>query len=225
MKRVFLIFVIVIVILLVVGLIKWPQSATFSAGQRAHDRAVGPISGSMKVGQSFTALHDGLYRLDLLIGNYKGASVSAEVVFHLRSSPWANSDLATIRVKTAEMQDNKFHTFVFPPIAASAQKSFFFFIEAPEATAADGLALWYSSQNRYVGGAMYINGQAIESDLTFVAYYKADLLESYRLYLEALPKNKPLLFGSGLTYIALVAGYLTAFAGLLYLVLKRQDSR
>jgi hypothetical protein len=127
------------------------------------------LVGGETFGQSFVSAHDSLYRIDLSTATYARVN-SASVIFHLRTSRDANTDIVSIALPGPEIQNERPTSIEFPPLIDSQGKSYFFYIESPEGTPGDAITVYANAQDQYTGGRAYRNGQAVSGDLAFTAY-------------------------------------------------------
>ena len=138
--------------------------------QSQYSQPVGEIRGSRTVGQTFVSHEDGLSRIDVLLATYARKN-AYPVTFHLKESPNAADDIATITFSAARIKDNAFHRFEFAPIPDSKDKSYFFAIESPESVPGNAITIWHDPGDAYDEGAMYVDGQTMAGDLAFRTYH------------------------------------------------------
>jgi hypothetical protein len=67
--------------------------------------------------------------------------------------------------------------FSFPPQADSENRTYYFFLEAPEG---NNTTVWYSSLDAYGEGTMYLDGEPTGGDLHFKTYYDYNLASMAR---------------------------------------------
>ena len=127
-------------------------------------------------GQSFECLRDNLYRIDLGTATYARAN-SAPLLFHLRSDPQASTDIISVTIPGPEIQNERPTSITFPPLADSQGKSYYFYLESPEAVPGDAITLYANAHDQYADGVAYVNGQPVDGDLVFTAYSR----ETYTL--------------------------------------------
>ena len=120
-------------------------------------------------GQTFISTGDDLYRIDLGMATFARAN-SAPVIFHLRNGPESNTDISTITLLASEIQNDRPTSFEFPPLPDSKGKSYYFFIESPQATPGDAITVYASGLDQYPDGMAYRNGKTESADLVFTAY-------------------------------------------------------
>ncbi|HLF24906.1 MAG TPA: glycosyltransferase [Anaerolineae bacterium] len=138
-------------------------------------QTIGEIAGRRYVGQSFVARHARLHRIDLLVATY-GRRNTRDVIFHLKTSPAAAQDLATVRVNTSLMADNNYVHFVFEPRPDSSGKAYYFYLESPESAPGDAITLWTFSQVNLPNAELSVNGRRQEGQLIFGVFYTDEAL-------------------------------------------------
>lgn len=179
-------------------------------GQFEADTAAGEIRGSITIGQTFTAPHDGLYRIDVLMATYAREN-SEDVIFHLRSDPESESDLVQISINGREIEDNQFHSFTFNPIRDSEGKSYYFFFDSPESVTGDAVTVWGTEKNLYAGGRAFRKHRPSRGNLAFLTYYQPSFMDKVSILLDRLAQNKPLFWGDKRFYLLLALLYLSLF--------------
>ena len=127
------------------------------------------LTGPMTFGQSFVSTSGNLYRIDLSTATYARTN-SAPVIFHLRSSPTAGSDIYSTAVPGPEIQNDRPTSFLFPPLPDSRGRSYYFFIESPGSEAGNAITVYANENEQYAGGTAYRTGEAVPGDLAFTAY-------------------------------------------------------
>ena len=195
------------------------QKVTFPRTEQLQNgEVVGPLHGSLQVGQSFSSPYSGLYRIDLLLGTYARRNTH-DIFFHLLEAPDSQRELAPVRFNAREVEDNAYFSLVFPPVADSASKTLFFYLESPESTPANSINIRSTSEDLYPDGMMYVNGALQGGDLAFVAYYKGNPLEAAALVLQRLTANKPYFWGDRNSYILLATLYLSLYLTFIYRII------
>ena len=101
------------------------------------------------------------------------------------------ADLVTLEIRGSQIRHNTFHEFVFPLINNSYKKSFYFYIELPEANARNAVYFQYDNSGRYSPGKMYVDGLPYQGSLTFKTYYYIGLSEITGDFLEHLFQDIP----------------------------------
>jgi hypothetical protein len=151
------------------------------AGQGQYDlepfSPVGELTAGRTIGQTFTAEADGLYRLDVQLATY-GRDNSGRVRFHLRQSPAAGEDIASVEFDAADVVDDADRPFLFPRQAHSAGRAYYFFFDTPDGQPGQAITVRgvVSGPDRYPGGGLLIDGQPVAGgDLTFIPYFDGGL--------------------------------------------------
>jgi len=127
------------------------------------------LIGGETFGQSFLCTRDNLYRIDLGTATYARIN-SAPVIFHLRTEPGAGTDIISVSLPGPEIQNERPTSITFSPLSDSQGKSYYFFIESPEATPDNAITVYANARDQYSDGTAYRNGQAVAGDLAFAAY-------------------------------------------------------
>jgi hypothetical protein len=181
-----------IAIALVTGvlLVSWPQLAT--TRQTGNNVPVGELVAGHRFGQTFRAPFSALYRVDVVLATYARQN-HGRVLFHL-ATDIEGPDLATVEIEAAEVRDNASHRFVFEPIADSAGRGFYFYLEAPEAAPGNAITVWETDFDSYPGGQAYVDDQPTEGDLRFTAYYRSGPDEVWRALSERIRTWHPFLW-------------------------------
>ncbi|MCL5026742.1 MAG: hypothetical protein M1531_09670 [Chloroflexi bacterium] len=138
--------------------------------QTVSDMVPGEIWGTQTVGQTFRSNLPNLAAVELSLATY-ARPVTGSVVFHLRQSPEAESDLRTVEIQAGTVVDNAWRRFEFEPIADSAGKSYYFFLDAPSSVSGKAITMWATSGDAYADGTMMVNHQPASGDLAFRTYH------------------------------------------------------
>jgi hypothetical protein len=190
-------------------------------GQTPHletkpDRVTGALLAGQASGQTLVAEMGGLYRVDVYFAVY-GQPTSGTVVFHLKRSPAAATDLATVRVPATQIRNKQFQAFEFAPLPAALKgESLYFYVESPDSAPAQIIAAWGYAADLYPGGqavfASATGGGA--ADLAFRAFYLPNAPERLAVVLNRLVEQKPWVLGWRGWYVVLGLGYLGLLLGL-----------
>jgi 4-amino-4-deoxy-L-arabinose transferase-like glycosyltransferase len=140
-----------------------------SASQNTSQISVGEITAGKTHGQSFVPRYDDLSRIDVMMATYAREN-HYPIVFHLRRAPDSPEDLVTLTVDASEISDNAYHTFAFAPIAESAGRTFYFFLESPQSSRGDAFTIWANPEDSYRLGTRYEDHQPVQGDLRFTTY-------------------------------------------------------
>ena len=205
-----------IVILGLMGI--WRSVEGASTDQPRASVTVGELLSSVTAGQTFVAEYAGLSFIEVRLATY-ARSNTGPLVFHLRAHPDNQEDLATLTFDAANVVDNAYYTFEFPPIRDSAGRSFYFCLEAPEATPGNAITVWGSTEDVYPDGEAVLQGLAGNGvrDLTFRLGYDPPLWQRISILAERITANKPSVWGDIRLYIVLSVAYLA----LLFLLFAR----
>jgi hypothetical protein len=163
------------------------------------------VAENTHVGQLFTAQLPGLYRIELTL---VPATVTPahRVTFHLKADP-ASKDLWTAELPTHDLQADKLYGFEFEPIRDSQGQTFYFYLESPESTPADAIAVGYSPNAILEGASAYLNGQPVAGNLQFHTYYSLRTRDKFDLLLSRMAEGRPYMFGTKGFYIGLAVAY------------------
>jgi hypothetical protein len=127
------------------------------------------LVGDESFGQSFVCTLDNLYRIDLSTATYDRRN-SSLVIFHLKDSPEASTDLISITLSGSDIQNERPTSFVFPPLPDSKGRLFYFYIESPDATPGNAITVYANEFDQYPDGVAYRNGHQVSGDLAFTAF-------------------------------------------------------
>jgi hypothetical protein len=140
--------------------------------QERLDRAAPVIAGSHTVGQTFVSHYPRLSAVELLLVVYPDDDLPSDtprnLTFHLRSDPQDKADIVTLTVDTSNLKHNDPWRFSFPVQADSENRTYYFFLDAPEG---NRTTVWYNFLDAYGEGVMHLDGQPGEGDLHFKTYY------------------------------------------------------
>ncbi len=196
-------------ILLLAGCVTRPDLT-----QPRHSQTAGEIWGTQTVGQTFVAEKGGLNRLDVFLATYARDN-AGPVIFHLRESPTATQDLATVRFDAADVQDNAYRQFPFPPLGDSENHAYYFFFEAPEARPGNAITVWASPTDAYSQGQDYLAGQPQPGDLAFRTYADYGLVQIGRDLWRGLRGHAGTALLAAILFVVPGAGVLALFGGVL----------
>lgn len=73
----------------------------------------------------------------------------------------------------ADVKDNEWHVFQFPPVEDSAGKRFRFTIEPLQGAPGNALTIWFSARDVYAGGQHFVDGRPASGDLSLKVEYHA----------------------------------------------------
>ncbi len=121
-------------------------------------------------GQTFTPEHDGLSRIDLYTATYARENTQP-VIFRISSAPGEQGEaLLRLELPAAQISNSGPTVITFPPLPDTAGKRLYFSIESPGSRAGDAITVYREEGDIYPDGRMYVDGEATEGDLAFIAY-------------------------------------------------------
>lgn len=138
-------------------------------------QTLGELAGRKQIGQQFVAHQDGLCRVDVLIGTYRRRN-TRDVILHLKTSPGAESDLATVRLNASLLTDQGYACFWFTPQRESEGKSYYISLESPESVPGDAITLWAYRDANVPDAPLRRNNHPIHGHLAFRLYYEDERL-------------------------------------------------
>ncbi len=132
--------------------------------QEAYTVNAGELTRDVLVGQTFHSAHANLSAIAVLFATYSNRTNTAPVYFHLRQSLDATEDLRQVTVQPDVLGDNQLYRFTFEPVPDSANKTYFFFVTAPEGTSGHAVTVDLDTRNPYhLGSAFVVRGQGPRS--------------------------------------------------------------
>ncbi len=184
------------------GVQRWGE--TLRTAQPHSTQVVGELIASAAAGQTVRAEWDGLAGVAIRMATY-GRRNTGPLIFHLRTSPDDPADLVRIQVDASQIPDNAYYWFRFPPLSRSAGRSFYFYLEAPQARPGNAVTVWGSTEDRYPDGQAVLRGLPGSGvrDLTFELAYDPPLPVRLALLLDRLAVAKPMAWGDPRFYIGL----------------------
>jgi len=138
--------------------------------QDLYDGTVGEILPGKTLDQTFVSHQPNLCRIDVLLATYCRTN-TCDLTFRLRVGFPAGQELTVINVKGANVQDNKWYTFRFPPLLDSQGRTYYFSLESANAAPGNALTTYRYSASEF--GGRYDNGQPGDGSLSFRTYYVA----------------------------------------------------
>lgn len=126
------------------------------------------LRGEVKLGQTFRAQTGNLNEIRVRIYT-QNRDIGGAVKFHLLENPESGRELATLDVPLTRTVVNEWYSFKFPPLADSAGKNFYFYLEAPSAAPGNAIALWMHPRDAYPDGDFYRGNRRESGDLAFIA--------------------------------------------------------
>jgi len=154
------------------SLVRYQDRVVLQQAQPRNDQTVGEVLPDHPIGETFLAEDDGLRAVGLLLATY-GRLNSGPLVFHLREldAPSNSPDLVQLASEMTKVNNNAWKLFEFPPILASKGKTYYFYLEAPEARPGGSITAWSTAGDSFPRGSLMINHTPSEGDLSFLLYY------------------------------------------------------
>lgn len=121
-------------------------------------------------GQRFQAARANLCGIELLVGTFARIN-TGDLVLRLRPSPGAIEDLARATVPAVALHDGAFYRFGCPPIADSAGRVFYVFVESPNSVHGDAVTLWARKGRLGHAGGRYEDGVPAPGELVYRLVY------------------------------------------------------
>lgn len=207
-----------VVVVLVLSLWLRGHQRTVSGpyGQAVTDTTLGELLPGRCLGQTFVANAPGLHRVDVFLAIYQRVN-HGPLRLHVKTSPFAAADLATVTVDMAGARDNAYQAFEFAPLPLPAGVPAFFCLEAPAASPGNAITVGARQADAYAGGrAQFLNGRVLlgAQDLSFLLFYQPAPSWAVAAGLQRLAANKPGWLGEPRFYAVAFAIYLVVLAGL-----------
>lgn len=131
------------------------------------------------IGQTFIGKSRNLTGIKLFTRNPNLAN-REPIIFHLKESPQAFSDLRTLTFSGANVGWDYGLRIQFAPVEDSAGKNFYFFLESPTTEAAQSIEFGYNQNDTYKSGEAFVNGKTVGGDLLFITFYKTSLADFFK---------------------------------------------
>lgn len=133
------------------------------------------IRGADTVGESFVAVKNNLYRIDIKFATYF-RQIRHNLLFHLKENYQAKQDLACLKISTSQLRDNAFYSFIFPRQIFSERRSYYFYLESPDSVKGDAVSVWCTeeaSPDQFHCQPLqrYERGWRVGGHIMFRAYY------------------------------------------------------
>jgi glycosyltransferase involved in cell wall biosynthesis len=128
------------------------------------------------VGQTFRCTHDGLYRVDVCVGT-DGRVNDHRLIVHLAERADASApDLRRVTLEAATFADHAWIAAEFEPLADSAGRLFYVWIEAEGAAPGSAVTLWtyVEGWGEVVPQGLHLDHQPAGGSLSFRTFYRPD---------------------------------------------------
>ena len=120
-------------------------------------------------GQTFAPQYDGLHRVDLYTATYAREN-TRPVVFRVMAAPGAAEELVRLELPAAQISNSGPTVITFQPLADTAGRMLYFSVESPGSVPGDAVTIYRHEEDVYLGGEMFVDGQAAGGDIAFIAY-------------------------------------------------------
>lgn len=200
----------------------YKESGVPSAPRSTQAQLIGEVAGPFVVSQTFGVMAGGLSAVTISAEPFD-ATVDGDVVFTLTEIGQARPagavadvpegftprQVAHVVKPAREVVASSTYTLSFQPVEESHGKQYRLEIQAPTTAAGQGIALWASRGQAYLGGVLAVNGKEQWGDLVFSAH--ADRASVFRR-VEYLLRDKPAWLRSPWTLGTLIVLYNWALA-------------
>jgi hypothetical protein len=140
-----------------------PDSLRPAAGARSES-----IFGQRTVGALFRPRQNGLNRIDVY-PSLAGGRAPAWLALHLKRDPTTPDHMSYVRIDNPQIKDGEPLTFYFNPIPDSAGRQLYFYLDAPEASAEQAIALRLTEEP-YPGERRLVDDRPAPGALRFATY-------------------------------------------------------
>jgi hypothetical protein len=179
--------------------------------------------GACDIGQTFVSSSPNIGRIDLFFGTH-GRSASYRIGFELFEAGAPPILLAASGIEASALRNNLFNEIRFPTVRGTRGKRLYFRLLAPEATAADAMALWMNTGDILPDGAMIYNGAPASGDIIFRVYARRTILSE----LGRIVAGNPGLLGRPALFVVVIllleAAFIWALAAIVDRILERRDA-
>lgn len=186
-----------------------------SWGNPVGDSVAAPVTGQMRVGQTFTAPMPGLSGIDIMLDRATVHSAH-QVTFHLKDSPDAPEDLETQSLSTDDVPSGMPCRFEFTPLWNSEGRTYYFYLECSTSVPGDAVAVRYTPHFAPESASAVLNDQPIAGSLRFDTFYTLRTRDKASLLLARMADGTPYLLGSAAFYIGLAVVYGLILVALLW---------
>lgn len=178
--------------------------------------------GSCDIGQTFVSSSPNIGRIDLFFGTH-GRAASYRIGFELFEAGAPPTILAVSSIEASSLRNNLFNEFRFPTVRGTRGKKLFVRLLAPDATAADAMALWMNAGDVLPDGTMVYNGVPASGDLIFRVYARRTILSE----LGRITARNPGILGRPELLVVIIllleAAFIWALASIVDRILERRD--
>lgn len=129
------------------------------------------LSPNQSVGQTFTARYDGLKGIEVFIK--PGLSGQGNLTLRLKNHPDDQNDVASSQIPIASFSKSRLYQLDFPSQSHSVNRDYYIILEVDGNSS---LSIRTAPGETYQNGALYVNDEPIDSQLSFSLIYNSKLL-------------------------------------------------
>jgi hypothetical protein len=182
---------------------------------RLYPTSAQQIWGDQVLGQSFVAPRAGFNRIDLLFRTYQRQNTNDVTLSLLElktgaKPPQDSSPILNITFNAADVQDQTWRTFSFPPRPGSAGQAYFIRLQSTQSISGNAITVGGTEHDVYAAGSAYLGVIPVRADMAFRTCYQMTSLEKLQLFSEQLTRNRPAIWG----IVSFYALGLVVYAGL-----------
>lgn len=137
---------------------------------------VGALREGRTIGQSFVSHRPNLCRVDLLLATYRRINQGVVRLRLLERSP-IGPELAVVDLNAAEVLDNKWCSFRFPPQLQSQNRAFYFELTHRSSDDENFITAYYEPNSNLDGLQWFDSGAIAKGHLAFRTYYVSPSLD------------------------------------------------
>jgi hypothetical protein len=134
-----------------------------------------PIVPLQEQGQAFTASHDSLTRIDVRLATHRRKNTGRLNLQLCRGTPpETGPPIRTVVEEMSSIRDNEYHAFTFQPVPGSERSRFYFYLEAPGASAVNAISARMYDRKLVAApgvGSRYRRHTVVPGALCFTTYY------------------------------------------------------
>lgn len=171
-KKFFFIALICLFIVMILAL-NWVDEDIGGISTQNEGNTIGPITQNNSVEQTFISEENGLTRIDILLTTY--GRVNTSNVFFEISDQQGNSFFSQT-VNASDISDNAFFALDFDTIEDSEGKMYKISVFSDSQGADNAITAWASGRDLYTDGQLFLNGNAVDFDVSLRTYYSSKIL-------------------------------------------------
>jgi hypothetical protein len=129
-----------------------------------------PLAQGTKLAQVFVAPHDGLTKVEMFVATYTKTIPTGTLQFSLLEGAGGPRVVATGSMPLAQVKDNSFIPFEFPPISDSGRKTYTLQLSSSDLPSGYPLSAWLSKADIYPDGKFLVNGNPVTGSAALTAF-------------------------------------------------------